>query len=228
MPSFSLHQSIQDFQKFNVIVYTEPDDRMFSLSDLVSNQERFTMRALKGIRKGNKRRIASNLLIGFSFGMAVCNRLHLDIEDAIWRRFPMMCSYCGKKPCACKKEKRTERITIKRVSAKRPNRLMDFQKMFDEIYPANERTLADAGVHLAEETGEVSEAVHIYLGEHKALQLGNLSDELADWFSCVFGVANSAGIDVAAELTKMFHDGCHVCHHAPCTCNFTTVALFKF
>lgn len=227
MASFSHHQSIKDYQDFNKAVYSLPDDRMFSIQDLVSHSERFTMRALKGIRKNNKNRLTLNLLIAFSFYMAVCNRLHLDIEEAIWRRFPMVCSYCGKKPCVCRKEKTIERIKISRVPSKRPNRMIDIQQMFNEIYPAETRTLADAGVHMAEEAGEVSEAMSVYLGEHKAQQFANLTDEIADWYSCAFGVANSAGIDVAGGLAKMFYDGCHVCHNTPCSCNFTAVSGYK-
>src|SRR5690348_12818100 len=98
MVKFFHYHSLRDFQFFNKDVYSLPDDRMFSLPDLLSNQERFTMRAIKGIRKNNKRRLSTNLLVAFSFGMAVCNRLHIDIEDKIWYRFPGVCSYCGKKP----------------------------------------------------------------------------------------------------------------------------------
>ena len=185
------------------------------------------MRALKGIRKENKQRLTLNLLIAFSFSIAVVNRIHLDIEDAVWHRFPNLCSYCGKKPCICKKEKVIEQVKILRRPSERPNRLIDFQTMFAEIYPAVDRTLADAGVHLAEEVGEVSEAIYIYLGDHKANHFEDIRDELADWFSCAFGVANSAGIDIAGEFAKMFKNGCHLCHNTPCTCNFTTVAMFK-
>ena len=99
--------------------------------------------------------------------------------------------------------------------------------MFEKIYPPKGRSLVDAGIHLAEETGEVNETISIYLGEHKKAQFEKISEELADWTSCMFGIANSAKINVEGELTKRFKNGCHTCHHTPCTCNFSFVANFE-
>lgn len=227
MPNFKAKQSITDFQDFISTVYSLPDDQLFSLSELVDNMERFTMRALKGIRKANIGKLQENLLISFSWCMAVCNRLHLNIEKALWRRFPMQCSYCGKLPCACKKEKIIERVKITRKSTLRPNSLAGFQQMFAQIYPSKDRSLADAGVHLAEECGEVSEAVLCFLGQHTKRHFLGLEDELADYLSCIFGVANSADILLAEELEKFYCNNCHVCHLAPCQCNFTLISEFK-
>ena len=224
---FSSKESLNDFQKFIDTVYGMPNDRQFSINDLVANQERFTMRALKGIRKGNQEGIRLNLLIAFSYFMAVLNRLHIDVEDVVWKRFPMLCSYCGKKPCACKKIKPKTRPVISRKSTLRPKTLAAVQKMFAEIYPAAGRTLADVGVHLAEEMGEVSEAIHFYMGGHTNKQFEEVKAEVADYVSCVMGVANSAGIDIAHELEKTYDNNCHVCHKAPCECSFTFVAEFK-
>ena len=39
-----------------------------------------------------------------------------------------------------------------------------------------------------------------------------------------FGLANSAKINIADELSKMYRDNCHVCHKAPCECSFSAVA----
>lgn len=227
MTSFSSNQSIQQFQQFIQDVYGVPDDRYYSLYDLLSNQERFTMRALKGIRKGNKQHLKKNLLIAFSWSVAVFNRLHLDIENALWHRFPNFCSYCGHRPCTCHKEKPAQRILRRQSPQQQPQSLNDFQEMFRVIYPPSTRTLAEAGVHLAEEMGEVSEAIQAFLGEHKVSQFDNLKDEAADWVSCMFGVANSAEISIAKELALIYKKGCHVCHRAPCACTYSSVTRYS-
>ena len=227
MAKFSHKESLTDFQQFIDVVYGMPNDRQFSIHDLLSNQERFTMRALKGIRKGDLAKVQVNLLIAFSWFMAVVNRLHITIEEEVWRRFPMLCSYCGRKPCACKKIKPTVRPTISRRSSLRPKTLAGIQQMFAEIYPAAGRTLADVGVHLAEEMGEVSEAVHYYLGGHTQKQFEEVKKEAADYVSCVMGIANSAQIDMAKELAESYEHNCHVCKEAPCVCSFTFIAEFK-
>lgn len=214
---------MRDFQEMVAGIYSVPDDRLFSLWDLLSQKQRFSMRAIKGIRKQDSGQIKFNLLIGFSWLMAIANRLHVDLDDEVWKRFPGFCSYCGQQPCACKKTKSPERKKLKATSD-RPRSLRDVQAMFEAIYPSKKRSLADAGIHFAEETGEVSESIHNYLGQHKKKLFDEIGLEMADYVSCAFGVANSAKIDVAAELEKLFYDNCHVCHQAPCVCSFMAIS----
>ena len=227
MASFRENDSIAQFQKFVESVYGLPDDRLYSIWDLLTQQQRFTMRALKGIRKGSIENLKLNLLIAFSWLMAAANRLHIDLEGETWKRFPYLCSYCGKAPCVCKSTKPKERYKLEIGESKRPNSLADFQAMFEKIYPAGSRSLPDAGVHLAEEMGEVSEAIHNYLGEHKGEQFDEIAVEMADFVSCIMGVANSALIDMAGELSVMYKNNCHICHQAPCGCSFTQVVTLK-
>jgi NTP pyrophosphatase (non-canonical NTP hydrolase) len=224
MSSFSRNQTLSDFQNLIGKIYALPDDRIYSLWDLLVQEQRFTMRSLKGVRKQDVEKIQTNLLIALSWHMAVANRLHVEIEDEIWLRFPYKCSYCGSVPCTCKTVKASERRRVAVDASLRPKTLADFQEMFRKIYPSESRTIPDAGVHLAEEMGEVSEALHNFLGEHRAEQFEEVRIELADYLSCVFGLANSAGIDVATELESMFTSGCHICHKVPCSCSFGEVS----
>jgi len=226
MASFPKNGSLADFQDFINDIYGLPDDRMFSISDLLSNVERFTMRAIKGIRKNDKRKRDENLIIAFSWFMAVGNRLHINLEESIWNRFPNVCSYCATSPCECKatKRKTRKRIIVKRKD--KPKTLEGFQRMFARIYPPKKRTLEVAGIHLAEEIGEVSEAVHVFLGEHKPEQFHAITHELADYASCLFGVANSATLDMAKALAKNYRKNCHACHKSPCACGFSYIAKF--
>ncbi|OGG39836.1 hypothetical protein A2118_00235 [Candidatus Kaiserbacteria bacterium GWA2_50_9] len=227
MAHFKKTGTIRDFQQFISTVYALPDDRLYSIGDLLMQEQRFSMRALKGIRKDNTKKVQINLLISLSWLMAIADRLHIDVEDEVWNRFPMRCSYCGKLPCACKVIKATTRARFRRDNTLRPHSLSAFQKMFKDIYPAERRTLADAGVHLAEEIGEVNEAIHNFLGQHLQTQFDDIKLEIADLTSCIFGVANSAHIDIAKELQKMYKNNCHVCHKSPCTCKFSDVSKIK-
>lgn len=220
-------QSLRQFQELINNIYGLPDDRIYSIFDLLTQMQRFTMRSLKGIRKNNKAKLRVNLLISFAWVMAIANRMHIDVEDEVWKRFPALCSYCGFAPCQCKKTKQKKRAKVKIIASRRPTTIKGFQELFSAVYPPEERTLPDAGVHLAEETGEVSEAIHNFLGQHLQKQLDEVKLEIADYISCIFGVANSASIDIASDLEKMFKSGCHVCHKVPCVCTFSKVAALK-
>jgi NTP pyrophosphatase (non-canonical NTP hydrolase) len=221
------NQSIRQFQALNAKIYGLPNDQIYSIFDLLTQMQRFTMRALKGIRKDDTTKLRTNLLISFSWMMAIANRMHIDVEEQIWKRFPALCSYCGFAPCKCKKIHPKKRIKIKIDQPRRPTTMNGFQEMFRSIYPPESRTVSDAGVHLAEETGEVGEAIHNFLGQHLQKQFDDIELEIADYASCIFGVANSAPFDIAPELEKMFKNGCHVCHKTPCICRFSEVVIFK-
>ena len=227
MASFKLTGTPADFQKFNRVVYGLPDDRMYSVWDLLTQVQRFAMRSLKGIRKDDKKKLKKNLLISFSFLFAIANRLHINLEKELWRRFPMQCSYCAHAPCECKTVKPTTRPVLVVNRKLRPKTLAQFQKMFNVIYPAKRRSLSEAGVHLAEELGETTEAIHNFLGQHEEGQFDLIAHEISDCISCMFGVANSAGIDVAKKISAMFKNNCHVCHKAPCMCGFAVIAQAK-
>ncbi len=227
MASVKPTSSIQDYQKFVQEVYGLSNSRYFSLQDMLTNIERFVTRAMKGIRKGDKEKIKLNMMIAMSWFISMMNQLHIDIEEEVWKRFPYKCSYCAHCPCACKAKKIQTRQKATIDNKKRPKTMAQFQEMFNEIYPATTRTLDHAGVHLAEEMGEIAEAILVYRGSHLNESFKDVVLECADFVSCSMGVCNSLGINLAKEIAKEFPDNCHVCHKAPCECTFTDIVQFK-
>ena len=108
-----------------------------------------------------------------------------------------------------------------------PKTLAEYQQMFRSIYPPDGRSIEHAGVHLAEEIGEFSEAIMKYRGTHNQKDFEELRSEAADIFSCVIGLFNSMNASIADELAGMFGENCHVCHAAPCQCTFEFVTKFN-
>lgn len=227
MASVKQNITIREYQSFVKEVYGLSNDRYFSLWDMVNNVERFMMRGLKGIRKKDKEKTKINLLIAFSWFMSIMNQLHIDIENQIWKRFPYLCSYCGSCPCSCKEKKIKKRQGFSINKGKRPRTLEEFQDMFNKIYPSERRTIEHAGIHLAEEAGEFSEALLIYRGRHKDEDFRKIELETADFFSCIMSVFNSLEVSAAKEFSVMFANNCNVCKNAPCTCSFKEILDFK-
>ncbi len=227
MATINKEVTIKKFQGFIEEVYGLSNNRYFSLGDMIVNMERFLMRSLKGIRKGNDQKAKSNLLLSLSWFMSIMNRLHINVEDEVWKRFPYLCSYCGTYPCLCKKEKVKTRRKVIIDNKKRPKTLKQFQRMFDDIYPSAARTLEHAGVHLAEELGEFSEAIMTFRGAHNDEDFNRVKIEAADLFSCVAGVFNSLEKDIVDGLVKLYSKNCHVCKKAPCACSFNYISNYK-
>lgn len=221
------NSTLKDLQEITKQVYGISNDRFFNTWEICSNQEKFMMRALKGIRKGDFKKLRDNIVITTGWFFSIMNRLHIDVQDAVWKRFPGLCSYCGQCPCVCKKIKIKKRVKITRQNKNRPRTLKQFQKMFSQIYPPSSRTLEHAGIHLAEEDGEFNEAIQSYYGSHSKRYFKDIIEEAADYFSCLMGVFNSAGFDFEKEMIKFYVSNCHICHQAPCVCNFKWISDFK-
>ena len=227
MAHVSDNASIREYQEFVREVYGLSNDRNFSTWDMISNVERFAMRALKGVRKNDNEKTKMNLIISFSWFTSLNNQLHVDIEKEVWERFPYLCSYCASCPCRCREKKIETRQTITVENKTMPKTLREFQSMFQEIYPAGSRTVEQAGIHLAEELGEFSEALMSYRGNHDDKNFRNVVVESADVFSCFMSLFSSIGVSVAKELSGMFSENCHACKKAPCECSFDSVMKFE-
>ena len=219
--------TLTDYQTFIGEVYGFPNSQNFTAHDMMINVIRFSMRGLKGIRKDDRYKIKNNLIIALSWFVSLMNQLHIDIEGKIWERFPFRCSYCASCPCMCKEKKIKKRVKNKVSKEKSPKNVAELQNMYEKIYPAENRTLEQAGIHFAEETGELSEALLAFLGNHKEAEFKKIEDEAADFFSCMMGIFNSMKIDLSEELSKIFHNNCHICHKAPCECRYDRVINFK-
>jgi len=227
MPGLSENTTIREYQNFAKEIYGRSNELQFGLSDMLINMQRFAMRALKGIRKKDYDKARFNLTITTSWLMSTLGRLHIDLEDSIWKRFPSLCSYCASLPCSCRETGIKERKEVQVDESKRPVTIKDFQEMFRHIYPPEKRTIEHAGIHLAEEIGEFSEAILVYRGEHDDDSFERIIQESADVFSCIIGVFNSLGVDVTKELYDMFSDGCHECKKMPCECSFKSIVYYK-
>jgi len=224
MSSFTKEGSLADFQQLIDNLYRTVDDQLFSLFQLISITSRFTMRVVKGVRKDDREMVVSNLTRAFSWLMTLANRLHIDVSDVMWKRFPGVCSYCGQSPCVCREHRVTKRVRMKEDMLKKPKTLDTAQKKMNEIYPAGARTLAHAGIHLAEEMGEITEAIYRYYSNPTPAVYEEVKMEIADYASVIFNVANSADINLSEELDKRYRNGCYECHACPCKCEPAKVA----
>lgn len=227
MASITKDTTINQYQDFIREIYGLNNDRYFNVGDMLTQIQRFAMRGLKGIRKADQDKIKTNLLISLSWFMSLVNQLHIKLEEEVWQRFPCLCSYCAACPCCCKEKHVQERQKVFVDVKKRPATLAEFQDMFKKIYPPEKRSQEDAGIHLAEELGEFSEAILNYLGRHRDEEFEKITLEAADLFSCFMGVLNSLGINLAEELSFMFSENCHDCKKSPCQCSFSHIMGYK-
>ena len=227
MASITKNSSLRDLQDFVNQVYGPGNRKHFIVEEMLTNISRFSMRGLKGVRKNDTEKTALNLVIAMSWYTSLMSQICIDIEDIVWKRFPYLCSYCGECPCACKSKRVKKRVELKANKHLKPKTIHEVQAMFNDIYPAKSRTLEHASIHMAEEVGELSEAVLRFRGHHREEDFEQVKLEAADLYSCFMGVFNSLNFDYHKELMKDFYKGCHVCHQTPCVCKYDFVINFR-
>lgn len=212
--------SLEIFQGLNWKIYQVNDDRHCgSAFDIISYLHRDITRILKAVRKEKHEGLGKRICVTISWAFAVASRFHINVADEAWKRFPGCCPYCKGASCVCK-ERASSRQTVT-AARDRPISLRDWQAMFAAIYPNNK--LQDSVMHLAEEIGELSEAVRNFFAVHSDDSFSNISEEIVDIFANILGVANCLDFDVAALLADYYKDGCPKCHQSSCKCGYVAV-----
>ena len=216
--------SFLELQELNTAIYGIANDRIYSNHDFSLKIQRYTTMALKAIRKGRFDQVPWCLVMATSWTMALANRMHIDLDDEIWQRFPGACPYCAGKKCSCKERRLTRATDLPHDDPLRPRTVREYQKMFARIYSAN--TLDDSKSHLAEEIAEVAEAVQHYSATHRPELFEEIRLELTDVVSCVFAVSNCMPFDLASSIYEFFGEGrCPKCKKPKCRCGFTVATL---
>jgi NTP pyrophosphatase (non-canonical NTP hydrolase) len=167
--------------------------------------------------------------------LSLCGKLGVrSVEEMLWDKFPGVCTYCQKKPHdsdICLERKAAsggppwEVLAVMGEKAERPKRLRDWQSMFAQIYPVQQtEDYGPSFARLAEELGELAEAVRIFSSEP-----GYLLSEAADVFAWIMHIQNilhsKSGTNAARRgealeqtFARSYPNGCVACSKKLCAC----------
>lgn len=189
----------------------------------------------KKITLGNQTK--EDFVKSISWLLAIANKLEIDTQNSIIKRFPGVCPYCIASPCICFRTRKSPVDYIPAYKAKeellykfqaqksgRENyRFDDFIRDIQTIYPNNEIVWEYGGpwrhlVKVQEEVAELHEAFSHYISKRKPLE--SVSDELADslaWICSGWGILFS-DISLDEHFIDYYYEDCPVCHNHPCSC----------
>jgi pyrimidine deaminase RibD-like protein/NTP pyrophosphatase (non-canonical NTP hydrolase) len=166
--------------------------------------------------------------------LALCGKLGVrSVSDMLWDKFPSVCPYCQKEQhdsYICAERKAAHRgppwDQLKAIGKdrQRPSRLGDWQTMFARIYPVQQTEgYGSSFARLAEELGELSEAVRVFPTEP-----GYFLSEAADVFAWLMHVQNivefknsrfrDMGRAIELSFAHAYPDGCRDCGRKICAC----------
>ncbi|MFY9457983.1 MAG: hypothetical protein WAP23_03620 [Candidatus Spechtbacterales bacterium] len=105
----------------------------------------------------------------------------INLERAVWKKYPDKCPYCMTKPCGCGGHKSRPHRRLRIRFPKTGLTLAEAQRMLAEIYP--EHPLPEAVLHVVEEIDETETEIIISGRDN------DIRDEFADVFARISGLA---------------------------------------
>lgn len=175
----------------------------------------------------------------FAWYCALATRVGVNVENALWEKYPRACPRCLADVCECGQI--PEPIQVERLQAialertpQRPTSLRQWQAMFANLYkgPLGSSNIAQGRdrvalvfARIAEELGEVGEAILIDASIDANAEF-IVRNEMADLGAWIFALANNTqhiceageGTYLADEVWDYYPGKCHYCQEVPCLC----------
>lgn len=215
-------RTFDEFKEMNAYIFGERNDQKYEDWKLVARMVAEAGKLLKLARKDRRKEFPLQLANTFSWYTAVANRLDIDIHEALWQKYPGVCSYCMRpEDCLCgidhpleieDKEFVLRGLRLDR-DGREPKTVSDHQSMHARLYAwqhLRELPITIAA-HVVEETIEAEEA---FRNEER----DNLVEEMADIASWIFAVATRLEFDFADAMWEYYPYACVECKDAPCRC----------
>ncbi|MDP3726566.1 MAG: MazG nucleotide pyrophosphohydrolase domain-containing protein [bacterium] len=215
-------QTVAEFQKMFDHIYRRKNNKLYSNTALMYRLAEEILSALELARKDYRTQFKTQLPNVFSWSCAFANRLRINLHEALWKKFPGVCSYCSRDiDCVCGTEHPSipdKETVLRRLRRDRegrePKTLRDHQELHARLYKwQNARILPIQVVaHLAEEAGEV-------MKEFRHGKLHEVQMEMADVASWIFAIATRLELDPIDELVwRQYPYECSRCHKDRCVC----------
>lgn len=212
-------ESVRDYQAMLYKVYESANGR-YSDSDLFLRLIEEIASVMEIVRKDNLHELPVQLARVYAWWNAVANRMKIDLQEAMWLKYPGVCSYCLRtENCLCAIEhpnvphKDDILRRLRRERGNEPNSLRGHQELHHRLYGRQNRRILtiQTASHLAEEAGEISR-------EFRHRGMDGLQDEMADVGSWIFALANRCGFDIADAVWELYPYECETCHAVVCSC----------
>ena len=175
----------------------------------------------KALRKEDYSQLSKDLPDVFAWLCTFANFQNIDLEEAIWNRFPGRCPYCLEPMnCVCIAEMREIDLRQLEFHQRKRNNMPEtceqWVSMFRKIYGNVNSILSrqSIGFHLMEEIGEVARSI-------RKKDFQEIEAEIADVFAWLLAILMKVPeLNSLNEMTWDIYPGlCKKCHEKPCQCD---------
>ena len=214
----SQNLTISDLLKNNQAIYQVPDDRLYTIEDLLYNHQKFISLFIEDKDQNKIKFALPNLMVALAWYLALANRYHIDLESSLWKRYSYKCPFCMEIPCMCDEKETLKAQKTGRPSSRKPESIAEWQKMIEKIYPLENIDNPIFKIHM--HLDRLNSAFRLFMREKKKKQFHSIENEIVDYFVILVRIFNYYHFDIEKEYIKMFSNGCYVCHQIPCECNY--------
>ncbi|KAB2893792.1 MAG: hypothetical protein F9K28_07530 [Bacteroidetes bacterium] len=218
----TMPMTIREWQKMFNKIYGKNNKELTDADAWIQFMEE-TGEFAKIMRKQNYAGLGDGLADLFAWLCAFADHRAIDIEDALWRKYPRICPYCEKHMnCVCIAETQHAIYDEGAISHyianidNRPKTFSEWYAMFKDIYGNMNRVISreSIGFHLIEEVGQVARKIRAKKPDEYAL-------EMADVFAWLIAVTMKFEGQIASldTLTWEIYPGiCKECEEPECIC----------
>jgi hypothetical protein len=211
-------KTISDLLEINRQIYGVPDDRLLNIEEFFYYQEKYILRYLDDQSKNKVKDAKEVLIITSSWFLAFINRMQIDLEEGLKKRYPYKCPYCLEMPCYCDKNKEKHSQKTGRPTSLMPKNLPDWQKLIAKIYPDNKQE--KLYFELLRKLDSLHFTVRNFRRRLVKTRMKEVRIESVDYFVLLLRLFNLLGIDFTKGHLEFFKNGCFVCHKIPCECYY--------
>ena len=216
-------RTLLEFQKMNEDIYGDMNRKRYSDEELVRRFLEEILGMMEPMRKDDREAFKTQLPKIFSWYCALANRQGINLQEALWYKYPGVCPYCLRdESCYCgvehpkipKEEKEDSLRKFRRERIGRePIVFKDHQALHARLYKGQNARILPFQIadHIGEEAKEVSEALRH--NDKKAF-----CDEMADVLSWLFAVATRLELSLDDLMWKLYPYECEKCHKDRCAC----------
>jgi len=220
-------------------IYGDKNEKEYTDDELTRRLCKEAMRMLEPGRKDRRDELVPRLVCTYSWLNALATRLEIDLQDALWLKYPGVCSYCFKEThCLCgtehplkfktKEEKNLMlRPLLRSRNGREPQTLHDHQEFHRRLYFWQHETEDPLRIiaHVAEEADEIDTELWFWKSakaqndrEEASKRILETQNEIADMAGWVLTLANRLRIDFADTVWSLYPYECMTCHSDVCTC----------
>lgn len=166
--------------------------------------------------------VKDHIAVAFGWLLGFWNYIHVDVEEALWEKYPNVCPYCFQDAkCFCISEGLKYHPTVVKLNAFRhdttnmPRSLFEWQEMHARLYGNVNKITAQYQVfsHFIEEIGEMS-----YEYRHKNNQA--LREESADVMMWLFAFCTRIDVNLDELVWHTYPAECNRCEKHVCECPY--------